>query len=49
MKFTVIDGKDFSDLTHEKRNVVVTLSIGDSSKPDWEDVVSYGSHSLNKE
>lgn len=44
MRFTTIDGRDFTDTLHQKRNVVVTMSIGPKERPVWEGVVSSGTH-----
>jgi hypothetical protein len=46
MRFTTIDGRDFTETAHNKRNVVVTMSIGPTNAPFWEAVVSSGSHTL---
>lgn len=48
MRFTVIDGQDFSETKAHKRNVTVTLSVGPVATPFWEGVVSSGFHSLSK-
>jgi hypothetical protein len=46
MRFTTIDGRDFLATDSNKRNVVVTMSLGPVEKPIWEGVVSQGSHTL---
>jgi hypothetical protein len=48
MRFTVIDGQDFSEVKAPKRNVTVTMSVGPAETPYWEGVVSSGYHSLKK-
>ena len=44
MRFTAIDGKDFSETENHKRNVTVTMSVGPATAPYWEGVVSSGFH-----
>lgn len=48
MRFTVIDGQDFSEIKVHKRNVTVVMSVGPTEAPFWEGVVSSGYHSLRK-
>lgn len=43
MTYTTIDGKDFSS-SGETRDVTVTLAVGAPSKPFWQGVIAYGSH-----
>jgi len=49
MRFTTIDGQDFSSASAQKRNVTISMSIGKKEKPDWEGVVTFGSHSRKGE
>lgn len=47
LRFTVIDGQDFSETSVHKRNVTVSMSVGPQTAPVWEGVVGSGYHSLN--
>jgi hypothetical protein len=48
MEFTAIDGRDFSDTHEHKRNVTVTLRVGPATQPYFQDVVAFGTHTLQK-
>jgi hypothetical protein len=48
MEFTAIDGRDFSDTLEHKRNVTVTLRVGPQGQPYFQDVVAFGTHTLQK-
>ena len=43
MTFTTIDGRDFT-AQGQKRDVTVTLTVGPRSRPYWQGVIAYGSH-----
>ena len=43
MRFTTIDGRDFTAHGHT-RDVTVTMMVGPISKPYWQGVIAYGSH-----
>ena len=43
MTFTTIDGRDFI-AQGQTRDVTVTLTVGPRSKPYWQGVIAYGSH-----
>lgn len=44
MSFSTIDGRDWSAPDVHKRNVTVTLSVGDPGAPVWEGVIVRGYH-----
>jgi hypothetical protein len=46
MAFTVIDGRDLTDATANKRLVTVTMALGPADRPMWQGVVAKGYHSL---
>lgn len=48
MRFTTIDGRDWTNDGHHKRNVTVTMSIGPEESPFWEHVIVKGYHTLEK-
>lgn len=43
MTFTTVDGQDFM-ARRQTRYVTVTLTVGPRSKPFWQGVIAYGSH-----
>ena len=44
MTFTIIDGRDFMARRAQTRDVTVTLTVGPRSRPYWQGVIAYGSH-----
>jgi hypothetical protein len=46
MTFTTVDGRDWTAPTMHKRNVVVTMAVGDATNPIWQGVVVRGYHAL---
>ena len=44
MKFTVIDGRDYTDPEHDRRNVTITLRVGPKSQPYFDGVIESGYH-----
>ncbi|MGH7736911.1 MAG: hypothetical protein ACREMP_03430 [Candidatus Tyrphobacter sp.] len=44
MRFTLVDGKDFSASQPHTRFVEVTLEVGPATAPYWRGVVAYGHH-----
>lgn len=48
MRFTTIDGQDFTETSAHRRNVTVTMSVGPNDRPYWEGVIASGYHSKSK-
>jgi hypothetical protein len=44
MLFTTVDGRDWTAPDVHKRNVTVTLVVGDPDAPAWEGVIARGYH-----